>query len=155
MIKNEKILAKKKLKIEGYIAINTEKNSKKQQKKNFKEKVLRVPIQIKAGDQVRSTVSWVLSATEWPPAPGHSSFLRRPLTMAVLRFVFSLLFLFRVRLRGFSSFHALIRGRYGNNLLTTCRALEKTTRRLRKAEMDLEFLQYCRLSDVAPNFVKI
>ena len=29
MIKNEKILAKKKLKIEGYIAINTEKNSKK------------------------------------------------------------------------------------------------------------------------------
>ena len=29
MIKNEKILAEKKLKIEGYIAINTEKNSKK------------------------------------------------------------------------------------------------------------------------------
>lgn len=39
MIKNEKILAKKKLKIEGYIAINTEKivkNSKKIQGKGIK-----------------------------------------------------------------------------------------------------------------------
>ena len=55
MIKNEKILAKKKLKIEGYIAINTEKMIKKQQQK-IQGKILRVPIQIKAGDRVRSRV---------------------------------------------------------------------------------------------------
>ena len=74
--------------------------------------------------------------------------------MAVLKLAFVVLFLLRVRLRGFNSFHSLIRGRYGGDLLTTCRSLEKITKRLRKAELDLDFLLYCRLNQVIPNFVK-
>ena len=74
--------------------------------------------------------------------------------MAVSRILFVILFLLRVRLQGHNSFHTFIRRRYGNDLLSSCRTLERTTRRLRKAELDLHFLQYCRLNNVVPNFVK-
>lgn len=74
--------------------------------------------------------------------------------MAILSFIFVLLFLFRVRLRRYTGFHALVRDRYGQDLLATCRTLEKTTKRLKKAELDLDFLLYCSLNDIVPNFVK-
>ena len=74
--------------------------------------------------------------------------------MAALCYVFALLFLFRVRLRGYTGFHAFIRDRYGYALLATCRTLEKTVRRRHKAELDLDFLLYCHLNDIVPNFVK-
>ena len=57
-------------------------------------------------------------------------------------------------MQGHNNFHTFIRRRYGEDLLTSCRSLEKVTRRQRKAELDLHFLQYCRLNDIVPNFVK-
>ena len=74
--------------------------------------------------------------------------------MAVSRILFIIFFLLRVRLQGHNSFHTFIRRRYGNDLLSSCRSLERVTRRLRKAELDLHFLQYCRLNNIVPNFVK-
>ena len=50
--------------------------------------------------------------------------------------------------------HELIRTRYGLPLLHDCRRLERITKKFRKAQLDLEFLQYCALNDTVPNFVK-
>ena len=74
--------------------------------------------------------------------------------MAVSHVLFVILFLLQVRLRGHNNFHTFIRRRYGKDLLSSCRSLERVSRRLRKAELDLHFLQYCNLNNIIPNFVK-
>ena len=47
-----------------------------------------------------------------------------------------------------------LRTKYGNHLLRTYRQLETSLRRKQKALCDQEFLLYCQLNDVVPNFVK-
>ncbi|XP_068209109.1 uncharacterized protein [Palaemon carinicauda] len=47
-----------------------------------------------------------------------------------------------------------LRSKYGGPVLSSYRHLESTRKKLRKAQLDLDFLLYCRLSNVVPNFVK-
>ena len=84
------------------------------------------------------------------------AFIWRPryFIMALLRYLFSLLFLFRIRTSRQNNFHDLVRQRYSSDVLTSCRSLEKTAKRLRKAELDLDFLLYCKMNHITPNFVK-
>ena len=74
--------------------------------------------------------------------------------MTIQSFFFAFLFLLRLRLRRLPNFHELIRRRYGGELLLQCRKLEKHSKKLEKAKLDLEYLQYCTLNNIVPNFVK-
>ena len=74
--------------------------------------------------------------------------------MSLQSFFYAILFLIRLRLRGFLHFHDLVRRRYGGEQLLRCRKLERLSKKLEKAKRDLEFLQYCSLNNICPNFVK-
>ena len=64
-----------------------------------------------------------------------------------------LLFLARVRNPKSKSIAEVIRSRYSQNTVKRIRNLEKLDYRLRKAELDLEFLCKCDDNNVVPNFL--
>ena len=69
-------------------------------------------------------------------------------------FVYSLIFLFLIKLRFRNqSIVQIITNRYGASFLKTFRNLERIDLRLRKAKCDLEFLQNCNTNNVIPNFL--
>ena len=71
--------------------------------------------------------------------------------MRVAAIVF--LFLIRLRFPKSKSISDIIRRRYSQSTLKRIRKFEKLDYRLRKAELDLEFLLRCRDSNVIPNFL--
>ena len=64
-----------------------------------------------------------------------------------------LLFLARVRFPKSKSIAEEIRSRYSENTVKSIRKSEKLDHRLRKAELDLQFLCKCGDSNVTPNFL--
>ena len=64
-----------------------------------------------------------------------------------------LLFLIRFRFRHSKSLSQIIRRRYGDKIIKRLRKFEKIDYRLRKAELDLEFLVKCRDNNVIPKFL--
>ena len=63
------------------------------------------------------------------------------------------LFLIRLRFPQSKSLSQIIRRRYGDKIIERFRKFEKTDYRLRKAELDLEFLVKCRDNNVIPKFL--
>ena len=63
------------------------------------------------------------------------------------------LFLARVRFPKSKSIAEVIRSRYSENTVKRIRKLEEIDYRLRKAELDLQFLCKCNDSNVIPNFL--
>ena len=72
--------------------------------------------------------------------------------MKVTAIVF--LFLIRLRFPQSKSLSHIIRRRYGDNIIKRLRKFEKIDYRLRKAELNLEFLVKCRDDNVIPKFLK-
>ena len=71
--------------------------------------------------------------------------------MKVAGFVF--LFLIQLRFPQPKSVSQITRRRYGHEIIKRLRKLEKIHYRLRKAELDMEFLVKCRDSNVIPMFL--
>ena len=71
--------------------------------------------------------------------------------MKVAAIVF--LFLIRLRFPLSKSLSQIIRRRCGDKVIKTLRKFEKIDYRLRKAELDLEFLVKCRDNNVIPKFL--
>ena len=71
--------------------------------------------------------------------------------MRVVAFVF--LFLIRLRFRKSKLISGILPKRYGQSTLKKIRKFEKVDYRLRKAQLDFEFLLRCRYSNVIPNFL--
>ena len=71
--------------------------------------------------------------------------------MRVAAIVF--LFLIRLRFPKSKSISDILRRRYSQSTLKIIRKFEKLDYRLRKAELDLEFLLRCRDSNVIPTFL--
>ena len=67
--------------------------------------------------------------------------------------VFLFLFLARVRFPKSKSTAEVIRSRYSENTVKRICKLEKLDYRLRKAELDLQFLCKCDDNNVIPNFL--
>ena len=69
--------------------------------------------------------------------------------------VFALVFLFLARLRFPSnkSICFVIRERYGNGIVKLVRRFEKVDFKLRKASLDLDFLERCQKNNYVPNFL--
>ena len=68
-----------------------------------------------------------------------------------------LAFLFSLKCRLASSDNNVIgyiRRKYDASVLYNYRRLESSTRRLRKAQLDYDFLLYCKMGNIIPNFVK-
>ncbi len=75
--------------------------------------------------------------------------------MALTRlFAYVLLFIIKCRFPANKSVADIIRGRYGEDTLKQIRRLEKLDYKLRKSEMDVEFLKVCLDNSLVPNFVK-
>ena len=67
--------------------------------------------------------------------------------------VFVFLFLARVRNPKSKSIVEVFRSRYSENTVKRIRKMEKLDYRLRKAELDLQFLCKCDDNNVIPNFL--
>ena len=63
------------------------------------------------------------------------------------------LFLIRLRFPHSKSLSQLIRRQFGDKIIKRLRKFEKTDYRLRKAELDLEFLVKCKDNNVIPKFL--
>ena len=61
--------------------------------------------------------------------------------------------LIRLRLPHWKPLSQIIRSQYGDKVIKRLRKFEKIDYRLRKAELDLEFLVKCRDRNVVPKFV--
>ena len=72
----------------------------------------------------------------------------------MIKSLLAILFLLNIKLsRSDNAIHYL-RQKYAGSSLRLYRRLESTTKKLRKAELDHDFLLYCKMSYVTPNFVK-
>ena len=63
------------------------------------------------------------------------------------------LFLIWLRFPHSKSLSQIIRSRYGDKIVKRLRKFEKIDYRLRKAELDLEFLVKCRDRNMVPKFI--
>ena len=77
--------------------------------------------------------------------------------MIMFKRVAALVFLFLIRLRfpHSNSVAEVIRKRYGQNTVQKLRKLEKLNYRLRKAQVDLEFLVNCSNNSVVQSFFNL
>ena len=69
-------------------------------------------------------------------------------------FAYVLLFIVKCRFPANKSVADIIRGRYGKDTLAKIRSLEKLDFKLRKCDLDIEFLQICLENSLVPNFLK-
>ena len=69
-------------------------------------------------------------------------------------FAYVLLFVIKCRFPGNKSVADIIRGRYDEGTLAKIRRIEKLDFKLRKCELDVEFLQICLDNNLVPNFLK-
>ena len=67
---------------------------------------------------------------------------------------FVLLFILKIRFPESKPISNTIRSRFGQNTLKLFRDVENSWRKLRKAELDLEFLNSCKTYRIVPNFLK-
>ena len=74
--------------------------------------------------------------------------------MSVLSSIFAVLFLLRIRLSRSDNVADYLRRKYDGHTLKLYRHLESSIRKLEKAQLDHEFLMYCKLNNIIPNFVK-
>ena len=72
----------------------------------------------------------------------------------MLRWLFSILFILNLRRSRCPDLPVYLRNKYGQQILRTYRHLETSLKRSQKAQLDLDFLLYCRLNNITPNFVK-
>ena len=70
--------------------------------------------------------------------------------------VFAIVFLFIIRCRfpKSKSLTDVIRLHYGNHVLRIIRRYEKLDYRIRKLELDIQFLETCLNNDLCPTFVR-
>ena len=68
--------------------------------------------------------------------------------------LFVLLFLIKLKLSREENIAVYLRQKYDGPTLQTYRRLESSTRKWKKAHLDHEFLLYCKMCDIVPNFVK-
>ena len=69
-------------------------------------------------------------------------------------FAYVLLFIVKCRFPANKSVADIIRGGYGKDTLAKIRSLEKVDFKLRKCDLDIEFLQICLENSLVPNFLK-
>ena len=69
-------------------------------------------------------------------------------------FAYVLLFVIKCRFPANKSVADIVCRRYGEGTLTKIRRIEKLDLKLRKCELDVEFLQICLDNNLVPNFVK-
>ena len=74
--------------------------------------------------------------------------------MKMLTLLLALLFLVKIRLSRSDNVHDYLRRKYNGSTIKDYRRLESSTKKLKKAELDHEFLLYCKMSNVTPNFIK-
>ena len=72
----------------------------------------------------------------------------------MIHLLFVLLFLLRIRRSRCRNPPEYLRAKYGHPTLLTYRRLETSLRKQKNADLDLEFLLYCQLNHVIPNFIK-
>ena len=72
----------------------------------------------------------------------------------MLSSLLAILFLIKLKLHSTTDVATYIRRKYNDESLRVYRRLQSTCIKQRKAELDLEFLQYCRMNEITPNFVK-
>ena len=66
----------------------------------------------------------------------------------------ALLFILKIRFSRNFNLATYIRRKYDGSVLRTYRRLESSTKKWKKAQLDHDFLLYCKMSDIVPNFVK-
>lgn len=66
----------------------------------------------------------------------------------------AILFILNIRFRRNESVKNYILRRYNSNVLKAYRNIESCSKKLKKAQLDLDFICYCELNSVVPNFVK-
>ena len=69
-------------------------------------------------------------------------------------FAYILLFVIKCRFPASSSVADIIRKRYDENVLSKVRRLEKLDFKIRKRELDVEFIQLCIENNLVPKFVQ-
>ena len=69
-------------------------------------------------------------------------------------FAYVILFIIKCRFPANKSIADIIRGRYDENTLQKVRRLEKLDYKLRKCDLDIEFLKICADNNLVPNFLK-
>ena len=69
-------------------------------------------------------------------------------------FAYVLLFVIKCRFPANKSVAEILRGRYDNDVLAKTRRLEKLDFKLRKCDLDVEFLQICLDNNLIPKFVR-
>lgn len=72
----------------------------------------------------------------------------------ILRRLMTILFLTRIRLSSSRHVADYLRRKYDGPTLRTYRQLESSSKKLEKAQLDYDFLLYCKLNNIVPNFVK-
>ena len=71
-----------------------------------------------------------------------------------MRYLFATLFLLYLRLARRETIGDYLRRKYDVATLQSFRRLESASRKLKKAQLDEDFLLYCSLNNIVPNFVK-
>ena len=72
----------------------------------------------------------------------------------MLHHLFVLLFLLRIRLSRSKHAADYLRRKYDGPTLRFYRRLESSSKKWKKAELDHEFLMYCKMNNIIPNFIK-
>ena len=68
--------------------------------------------------------------------------------------IIAILFLLKLKLSRSENITTYLRRRYDGSTLRLYRRLESSTKKYKKANLDHEFLLYCKMSDIIPNFIK-
>ena len=68
-------------------------------------------------------------------------------------FLFTLLFLWKVKFTRNTSFYNYLKEKYGQATLKTLRSFESNRLKTQKAYLDLDFLLYCKSNNVTPKFI--
>src|SRR5215469_1490602 len=63
------------------------------------------------------------------------------------------LFLFKLKFKKNETFKSYLSRKHGEDTVRSFRRVEALKRRLLKAELDLEFLTYCEVNNIIPNFI--
>ena len=79
---------------------------------------------------------------------------RWPNKPIMLKQLFVILFLLRIRLSRSKNAADYLRHKYGGPTLNLYRRLESSSKKWKKAELDHEFLMYCKMNNIVPNFIK-
>src|SRR5215469_13111940 len=68
--------------------------------------------------------------------------------------LFVLLFIYKLKFHKPINFYNYIRSKYGQDGIKNIRTKEKLTKKLKKIELDIDFLNKCKAYNVIPKFIK-